>query len=481
MQITQSGAQKKSSHLLLQHCSFHITAVVLGAFCLTIWGLMFPLVLFAQAQDDGLSLPPPPPIESVLPAASPAIQPVAPLGGIVEPMKSAPTGEELKPPSQFLKPPSQLIEEPKNDPVRDALQNSPREDFKSEASQMRIQRPSAEMGDSKKMIDSSQSGSEEEKGDQEEARVLKQQQEREARQLKQFQRGVKGVEQGLKMFKKQVDRITKQGLTLPAEIASNLDKVSAAITTVKEADSLEIAQAGMEDIMDGMQTLQESREDLEKLTRWPQVNKQIDQMIKNLNRQLKQDQNLAAKLAKQGFDISDLVGKFDSGIKELQGVQASAKEKLATDIDGAFETLQDGFYEKMDDVQQSHQTIQMLSNLGRFTSTYKREVVSYERGIKELKRRKLDTTDLETAFATIKEKGAVMQSLLQIKPIDPEAVQSALEDLGAAKQEFENAKTEALGDDGQTMPWEQGQNQFNVKGFDASSISKFLPSKEPAQ
>ncbi len=247
----------------------------------------------------------------------------------------------------------------------------------------------------------------------------KQQQQQDARQkqmekqqLDQMKRGMRGAEQGLNQFDKQITKLTKQGIVIPADCAENLSKVKTIIAAVKSAQSFEDVQsAGIEDMQDSMQALNDCRQQLEVLARWPQTLKQVNSEIKKLDSALKRDSSIVTKLSKQGIDLSQEYSAFETAVTQLKTVRDDADSKIKSgDSEGAFSDLEDGFFGSMQDVWEKDRIIQTMSNLGRFNSDFKRGIADAERTIKTLKRQKVDTSSLEDILAQSKTKGEEVKS-----------------------------------------------------------------------
>lgn len=316
-----------------------------------------------------------------------------------------------------------------------------------------------------------------------EEQMNKQQAERDAQQLKQMKSGLRGMEQGVKMFQKQIDRLTKQNIVIPTEVADTMTKITALISSLKSTDNFQDAQDQMQELPDLMQNLNDQRMTLEKLSRWPQTLKQADRILKQLDKSLAQDQSLSLKLAKNGYDISDLVNKFASGIQLLKDSREKAVGLIKTDPDAAFEEIQTNLFEQTNDLMQSDQTIKELSNLSRFNSSFKSSLNQAQSVIKKLKNLKVDTSELEAQLQQVKDKAAEVTALIGQKPIDTEAIIGVFDDLNSLRQDFENTSQQLMSDAGVNLglPWESGPQQF--KQIDTGSLNKFMPqqSQSPQQ
>ncbi len=305
-----------------------------------------------------------------------------------------------------------------------------------------------------------------------EEQMAKEQARRDANNLKQMKNGMRGMEQGIKMFQKQIDRLIKQGIAVPTETTENIAKINTLIQTLKSTENFQDAQEQMQELPDLMQSLDEQRMNLEKLSRWPRTLKQADQILKQLNRTLTQNKNLSLKLAKTGYDISDIVSKFEASVQAMKDSRDKAVELIKTDPDAAYDEVQNNLFEQMDDVMQSDRTIKELGNLSRFNSSFKRGLAEGQSMIRKLKAKKIDTADLEAKLLEIKAKAAEINAIISQKPIDTEAIVGVFEDLDSMRQEFQNMASDLMGD-GNDMPWEGGPQQF--KRIDTGSINKFMP------
>ena len=307
----------------------------------------------------------------------------------------------------------------------------------------------------------------------------KQQQQQDARQkqmekqqLSQMKKGMKGMERGLSMFDKQIAKLTKQGIAVPTECADNLTKIKGIITAVKVAETFEAVQeAGVEDIQDSMQSLNDCRQQLEMLARWPRTIKQLNSEVKRLESALKRDKSIVAKLLKKEIDLSEEYGAFENAVSGIKAVRDEAISKIKSgDSEGAFSMLEEEFFGAMQDVWEKDRIIQTMSNLGRFTSNFKRGIADEQRTIKSLKRSKVDTSTLEDLLAQSQEKGQELIVILKTKPIDEDAVMSGLQELEDLRSQFDNARQELSGKE-ESRPWEQGPQQF--KQLNSVDFSQF--------
>lgn len=287
-------------------------------------------------------------------------------------------------------------------------------------------------------------------------------------------REMRRIESGIKMFEKQVQRLIKQKIAVSAEITANLEQVKALISDIKNGK-----MENAEEIFELMQNLDEHRGELEMLARWPQTMKQMDMELRKLTRELKRVKPMVARLVKKGIELTSVYNNFESAINKLTEVKNSAAAKISEDAEGVFESVQNDFFSQLKDVWDNYEIIIVMSNFSRFDSDFKREIANDSWQINLLKKKKINTTELEDMLEQAKAKGGEASQLFKAKPLDPDAVIAALEDLQDLKQNFDQKMAELTGTE-EAMPWEKGQQQF--RKIDISpNLDKWIPKKAPQQ
>lgn len=296
-----------------------------------------------------------------------------------------------------------------------------------------------------------------------------------------MKRGMKGMEQGLKMFKSQVARLAKSKVTVPADVLENIAKLEAIIAQVKTAKtSEEIDAIDFESMQDLMQNMDESRQKMEQLARWPQTLKDINRQLTQLQREQKRAKSIADRLVKKGMDVQDLYNSFVEAINKLKSVRDSAVEKMAAgDGEGAFDLIESDFFGQMEDVWQHHKVLMMMSNMGQFNAEFKREMAQAQLMINRLKRQKKDTSELEAILQQAKEKGQEIQAMIKSKDFDEETIKDAFEEMENVGQEFDSKMAELTGRE-EVMPWEKGPQQFRRVEM-SPDVQKFIPQRPPTE
>lgn len=291
---------------------------------------------------------------------------------------------------------------------------------------------------------------------------------------------IRNMERGVSMFEKQITKLTKQKITIPQEIADNMAKLKTIVTGVKNAKTWdEVENSGLEDMGDLMQSLGESQQSLEMLARWPQTLKQMDKELKNLERQVKKSKSTVEKLTNKGIDLTENFANFSSEVEKLKAIREEANTKMQSgDSQNAFDLVENEFFYKMDEVYENQRIIDTMANLGRFNSDLKNGLNSLKREIASLKKKGEDVSEVQSLYDEVKQKGDEILILMKARPIDADAIISALEDMEGIRQQGTD-KIQELGG-GESMPWEQGQRQFEELRM-SPNMNKFMPQKQGPQ
>ena len=320
-------------------------------------------------------------------------------------------------------------------------------------------------------------------GDMQDLEMERRRLEEEKRNLAQMKKGMLQMGKGLKQFEAQIARLAKQKIKVPAEVSETLAKIKTVIAAIKAAKTFDEAEeAGMQDLPELFQSLDEFRHQLEALSRWPQVARQITQQVRRLDSELKRVKTTVDRLKRQRIDLTDEYTAFEAAVKKLKEVAGVASAKATSgnteDVEEAFNLLENEFFGAMEEAFQSVQIIQTMTNLGRFNSDFRRGLAQAQQTINRLKRQKVDTAELQELYNEAKAKGEEVLALLRARPIDSEAIQEGLQELENLKQQFEEMAGEVSGEE-EVLPWEQGKNQFQAIQL-SPDISKLIPSKETA-
>lgn len=296
--------------------------------------------------------------------------------------------------------------------------------------------------------------------------------------MRDIRRMLKGIDGPLKQFERQIMALEKKKIVIPAEMKEKLAKIKIIVEAIQNAKNWdEVEAAGVEEIQSLMEDMRETQQQLEYLSRWPQTLQQVDRELKRLEQELKRAKGIVDKLSKKGMDLSGIYTEFETQVNNMKDAREKAKVLMgAGDTEGAFQTLEEEFFAEMDDIWENHQTIMTMSNLGRFASDFKRATTDAQRMIRDLKRKKINTSEIESILAQAKAKGDEILQLMKVKPLDLDEVLSGLQELENLRNWFED-ETDQLRGEEETLPWKDGASLFDENIQLPPEWKKIIPKK----
>lgn len=287
------------------------------------------------------------------------------------------------------------------------------------------------------------------------------------------QHQIKGLEQGMRQFEKQLQMLTKQGIAVPADITETLTKIKSILAAVKAAKTAdELTAAGWENLHDEMDSLREKQELLQQLSRWPQTLKQANRMLTMYTRQLTKIKTTVDRLRAKGIDMSAFYTEIETNINALKAARDEAVASVAAGkAEEAFTILEDKFFGNDQEIMEKQRIIQTMTNISRFPTDYKRGKKELDGMMTKMKRKKIDLTEIQPLYTTITTKADEVLQLIRVAKPDPEAIMDALQDLEDARQDFMEAAQSALGES-EEMPWEQKQPAGTRLSFAVPKLAK---------
>ncbi len=242
-----------------------------------------------------------------------------------------------------------------------------------------------------------------------------QQKKMDEQRLKDMKRGMSQFSRSITMMKKNVakNKVTlgKCGVSIPEELTNALnssDSLVAKINGAKTADELDEVVGDIEDVGSVMQDWGPRLGDLNRLC---QMFKQADRDMKQLNRSLAsyQKKNTAK------MDITEILAEYKANVDGMNQTLAQAKELAKTDPDEALTKIEDDFYGNMDNVRNSEQALNMVLNISQGIRQATSDIKRMESSIKALKKKKVDTADIEAQVADFKQQIADIKVLIKSK------------------------------------------------------------------
>lgn len=282
--------------------------------------------------------------------------------------------------------------------------------------------------------------------------------------LEQMKRGLTGFINSMNRVKKQVAQYAKKGVTIPDDLKQAVGKVEEIAEKIKNAQTVEEVEELPAEVEEVASVIQEWLPQLPRLAAIPQVLKQASREMSKVKRVYANDER---KAKKSKMNLSDVLGEFKTAINEQQTLLNEIKGQIATDPAEALDRLQDEFFGNMDNMWEKEQAIQVLLNLQSGINQISRELKAADKVITNLKKKKIDTTELASLLSEAKIQYEEVKKLAAVKPIDADAVVDAVDELMDAKQLFNDKVEELTGENefASNIPREQSFNLNLPEGF----------------
>lgn len=255
----------------------------------------------------------------------------------------------------------------------------------------------------------------------------------------------RGMAQGMKMMKSMLPKLQKQGITVPQELhdaIASADAFVAYMQKIKSADDIPDADAFMDkmsEMADIGSVLQEWGPRLGDLMRMGQMIKEADRRMKQMATGVKRAKTQAAK---SKVDLSNLIAELDTNAEAARQALADAKAK--TDPDEKQDAIET-FFDNVQNVFDSIKLIDDLKNISRAKADWTRQIKQNDALVKQLQKKKLDTSELAAKQGELKAKLTELEQALKQKPIDQETVVGILDEVKELQSEFGDIKDTLLG------------------------------------
>jgi hypothetical protein len=283
------------------------------------------------------------------------------------------------------------------------------------------------------------------------------------RRFKDMKRGLSQFAKGIKMMKKSAAKtkaiVNKCGVSMPEELENALasaDNLVGKIESAKTADELDEVSESIEDVGSVMQEWGPRMGDLHRLC---QMIKQGDKDLKQLDRSVKRAETRDKSNKK--IDLNEMIVAYKTGVTAMRQNLDEAKQLAKTDPESALEKIEDDFYGEMDNVRNSERAIDMALNISQGIKDATREMKDYQKQIDSLKKKKVDTTEIQAELNSLKSKIEELKSLIKTK-FDPDDLVDVVETTFEARETLQDALQE-LGAGPQMTPQIKVDKNYNTK------------------
>lgn len=276
--------------------------------------------------------------------------------------------------------------------------------------------------------------------------------------LEQMKKGTKGMEKAVKQMEKTIKKVQDAGYTVSAEVEESFQKGKAAVETIKNASDIDVALEAMDDFNTFIDMLDMNMEGLNMLAGFPKILKQADRTYAKLTKLFEKNKK---KAQKGEVDLSGVIADIQLEVDALKAVydKAVAAAK-GGDAELAFTTLEDEYFEHMEDTFQMVGMLEAASQLSKAVKNVEKGIKSAEKNIAKFEKKDFDMTAASGIVTASRAKLDALKALLKTKEFDPDDAVSLLEELEDLRTEFEDAVEEETG---KNLHGKDSVKFFNVK------------------
>lgn len=264
----------------------------------------------------------------------------------------------------------------------------------------------------------------------------------------------------MKRVKNQVNLYKKKGVTIPEELQSAIDNINSISEKIKLAQNADELDEVMGEYEDSIDIIREWMPKLPRLAVLPKMTKQAD---KEVNRALKIYISLEKKVTSSKLEFGNQLAEFKADIEKQSILLAEIKIISKTDPEDALDKLQDEFFPDLDNMWEKQKVIETALNIRKGIGQMALEIKNSQKIIITLKKKKIETSELEGLIKTAKSQLEEIKKLAAAKPIDTDAAIEAVDNLMETKQAFNDKVQELTGETGYTAPTPAlGNFKFNL-------------------
>ena len=296
--------------------------------------------------------------------------------------------------------------------------------------------------------------------------MQKRQEQQQSQMLKNTQRGLVQAQKNITNMEKRILAIQKKGGVISQDLTNAFQQAKSLITKGQTATTMdEFQSAGLEDMQDIMETINDGMQKAEMSTQFPAMLKQASKIIAQQKKSLASAQKRSSSLK---IDLSSLITKWQTAIDGVsQSITQAQQDFQASNIEDAVTALKDNVFDVSQDMHTYQQTFDMVSNSQKMLTNATKELVSIEKRIAALKKQGKDTGDAESVLADSKSKIQIVKDSITKPDIDPDTLMEAIQNIQDSKDELYSAMYDLTGlkqyniQTQQTVPWLEVQ-QFQA-------------------
>ncbi|MBI2099253.1 hypothetical protein HYT45_02430 [Candidatus Uhrbacteria bacterium] len=271
----------------------------------------------------------------------------------------------------------------------------------------------------------------------------KQQKEQEARAVKDAKRQFTMFLRDLKRFKTEINRVRAKKIAIPQEVEDAVKTIESSKEKIASISTIEELMELGDTLQEAAQVLNDRIPDLLKLAEYPRIRKQAQSQVNRMESQLRRMQN-RAKAAK--VDVAELASEMSQLIDEVKSALSQADAaRDAGDADTAFEALEGGVFERIDEVQERLMAFEMVVRAPQEITRVSRELKQMDALVRRLERQKKDVTAIKEILSQMKAKFTELKTLIATKPLPIEELIAGVEEFEDLRDQFQDEANKLQG------------------------------------
>lgn len=256
-------------------------------------------------------------------------------------------------------------------------------------------------------------------------RMEEQEKRMQAQMLSQMKRQMSGLDQGIKMTKRVIDRLKKKNIPIPGEAEDLIRELTAAFETIKNATEFsDSVESAMEVVQEKGPDLSEWGPRLGMLEGWSKTVIQVEKEMMKLDKVLAK-----AKKRKEAGQYPEIVAKLDAEVAAVKLRWSEMRNLVAGgDIEEVMSDIQDMF----ESINEAHHAVGFLQQVGQVAKMIKngeKEIASFEKRVTRLEKSGKNVSSIRNLTAEVRAKLAEIKALSATPGSDPEEFFDLMQEL----------------------------------------------------
>lgn len=261
--------------------------------------------------------------------------------------------------------------------------------------------------------------------------------------LEQMKKGTKGMEKAVKQMEKTITKVEAAGYQVSTEVKESYLKGKTAVETIKNTNDMDVALEALDDFNIFIDMLDLNIEGLNMLANFPRILKQADRTFTKLTKFFEKTK---IKAQKGEVDLAEVIAGIQAEIDALKAVYDKAVGAAKNgNAELAFTTLEDEYFEHMEDTFQMVGMLEAASQLSKAVKSVEKGIKSAEKNIAKFEKKGNDMSKANDIVKTSRIKLDALKILVKTKGFDPDDAVSLLEELSDLRENFEDAVEEETG------------------------------------